>query len=128
MAQTFGKSEKLTQKAAFDALYTSGKSLKVFPFVLRYGEHECPEGVDRQVAVLVPKRNVKLAVNRNRIKRQMRELYRLNKDKIENTGRTEAWTIRYLGNRLNEYAFLEAQYLKLIDLYNKALNEEDKEV
>jgi ribonuclease P protein component len=42
-----------------------------------------PEGVDRQVAIVVPKRGLKRAVDRNRTKRQMRELYRLHKHKIK---------------------------------------------
>ena len=119
MRYTFGKSEKLTHKAAFDALYTQGKSLKVFPFVLRYTEHQCPEGVQRQVAVIVPKRGLKQAVDRNKTKRQMRELYRLHKHTIAHGEAELAWSIRYLGNRINDYEFLERQFLKLIDAFNE---------
>lgn len=126
MRYTFSKHEKLTKKEHFDALFAGGKGVKAFPFSLRYIEIE--EGsrgnVQRQVAVIVPKRGLKLAVDRNRVKRQMRELYRLHKDKIYQSGVMEAWSIRYLGNRLNDYAFLEQGYLKLIEAYNEQRKKE----
>ena len=53
------------------------------------------------------------------MKRQMRELYRLNKDKVFDSGVAEIWSIRYLGNRPNDYAFLEAGYLKLLEAYEE---------
>ena len=51
------------------------------------------------------------------MKRQMRELYRLNKPAIFDSGVQEIWSLRYLGNRLNDYAFLEAGFLNLLKAY-----------
>ena len=48
----------------------------------------------------------------------MRELYRLNKHLIKGPMQQQAWSLRYLGNRRNEYTFLEDGFLKLIDSYN----------
>ena len=126
MRKTFSKQEKLTKKEHFDALYKGGHGVKAFPFSLRYIEVEAEDGpkIARKVAVVVPKRGLKLAVHRNRVKRQMRELYRLHKDKIYQSGTEEAWSIRYLGNRLNDYAFLEHGYLKLIESYNEQRKKE----
>lgn len=103
----------------FDELFTEGTSLKAFPFSLKYMEAPVPEGVDRQVAIVVPKRGLKRAVDRNRTKRQIRELYRLHKHRINKPGQNQIWSIRYLGNRINDYAFLEKGFLELIDLYNQ---------
>ena len=119
MQFTFSKNEKLTSRTLFDELFTEGTSLKAFPFTLKYMEASVPEGVDRQVAIVVPKRGLKRAVDRNRTKRQIRELYRLHKHRINKTGQTQIWSIRYLGNRINDYAFLEKGFLELIDLYNQ---------
>ena len=61
---------------------------------------------------------------RNKMKRQMRELYRLNKPAIFDSGVQEIWSLRYLGNRLNDYAFLEAGFLNLLKAYEKQRKKE----
>lgn len=124
MPFTFSKNEKLVSKTLFDALFADGMMLKAFPFSLKYMDAPTPEGVDRQVAMVVPKRGLKRAVDRNRTKRQMRELYRLHKHKIQGPSSGQVWSIRYLGNRLNDYAFLEKAFLQLIDAYNNAYSNE----
>ena len=125
MRYTFSKKDKLTKKEHFDALYISTRGVKSFPFSLRYVQMELDEvGLSRQVAIVAPKRGLKHAVDRNRLKRQMRELYRLHKDKIMESGVQEIWSLRYLGNRLNDYAFLEKGYLNLIEVYNEQRKKE----
>ena len=125
MRYTFSKKDKLTKKEHFDALYISTRGVKSFPFSLRYVQMELDEvGLSRQVAIVAPKRGLKHAVDRNRLKRQMRELYRLHKDKIMDSGVQEIWSLRYLGNRLNDYAFLEKGYLNLIEVYNEQRKKE----
>tara|TARA_B100000035_G_scaffold214152_1_gene183501 strand:+ start:201 stop:608 length:408 start_codon:yes stop_codon:yes gene_type:complete len=124
MRYSFPKKEHLTKKEHFDGLHVEGRSVKAFPFSLRYMEAELEDGVQRKVAIVAPKRGLKKAVDRNRIKRQMRELYRLNKDKVFDSGVTEIWSIRYLGNRPNDYAFLEAGYVKLLEAYEEQRKKE----
>ena len=119
MQFTFLKNEKLTNRILFDRLLTEGISLKAFPFSVKYIKAPVPEGVDRQVAIVVPKRGLKRAVDRNRTKRQIRELYRLHKHKINRPENSHVWSIRYLGNRTNDYAFLEKGFLALIEAYNQ---------
>ena len=118
MRFTFSKDEKLTSPRLFDAIHKDGMTLKSFPFSVRFIDASLDRAVQRQIAVVVPKRSIKSAVHRNRIKRQMRELYRLNKHRIKGPTQQQAWSVRYLGNRLNDYAFLEDGFLKLIHSYN----------
>ncbi len=118
MRYTFSKDEKLTSPRLFDAIHKEGKTLKSFPFSVRFIDASLEKEVQRQIAIVVPKRSIKSAVRRNRIKRQMREIYRLNKHLIKGPTQQQAWSLRYLGNRLNEYTFLEDGFLKLIDSYN----------
>lgn len=119
MERTFSKREKLTNKAVFEQLRSEGKGYKSFPFSLRVVACDVPEGVVRQVAVVVPKSRIKSAVLRNRIKRQMRELYRLHKHNISTPKSGEAWSIRFLGNRPQSYSFLEKNFEALINQYNE---------
>jgi len=60
-------------------LFKSGNTVKSFPIRIHFLLHEQAEDSTCQVAVSVPKRNFKRAVDRNRIKRQIREAYRLQK-------------------------------------------------
>jgi ribonuclease P protein component len=124
MRYSFPKKEHLTKKEHFDGLHAGGRGVKAFPFSLRYMEAELEDGIQRKVAIVAPKRGLKKAVERNKMKRQMRELYRLNKENVFDSGVTEIWSIRYLGNRPNDYAFLEAGYLKLLEAYEEQRKKE----
>lgn len=80
---TFPKSQRLTGKKEIDAVYNDGKILKKYPFVVKYlrpveMEKECLKGV-----FAVPKRRIPRAVKRNRIRRMLKEAYRLNKHLLE---------------------------------------------
>lgn len=79
----FGKKYKLCSKKTIDFLFTQGKSLKEFPFVIRYSEAENHANSPLQIVISVPKRSFKTAVARNRIKRLCREAIRLNKSELE---------------------------------------------
>jgi len=59
-------------------LFESGKSVKAFPLVLVYKTDELLE-TPFQIGFSVSKRNFKNAVDRNRIKRLLREYFRKNK-------------------------------------------------
>ncbi len=79
---TLGSQERIKSQKAIDALFAGGKSqsLSAFPLRLVYLETSClPSEPQAQVMVSVSKRYFKRAVKRNRIKRQIREAYRLNK-------------------------------------------------
>ena len=77
--QTFTKAERLCSKILIDKLVQTGKSFNSFPFRvvwLEITENIAPV----QVVISVPKRIFKTAVDRNRLKRLIREAYRRNKE------------------------------------------------
>jgi ribonuclease P protein component len=75
----FPKSERLTNKKKFEQLFESGKTVKAFPFKLIYiTEPATEQEPPLQLAFTVPKRSFKKAVDRNYIRRRMKEAFRLN--------------------------------------------------
>lgn len=84
MDESFGKKERLKSKLIIDRLFAEGNSIKKYPLRLVYLPVQDPSEKLNKVAVSVPRRNFKRAVDRVRIKRLMREAYRKNKYLVTN--------------------------------------------
>jgi ribonuclease P protein component len=76
---TFGRDEKLKSKKIIDQLFKEGKSVSANGFTLVYLVQPLSTIYPAQAAFSAPKKNFKSSPDRNRIKRLMREAYRLNK-------------------------------------------------
>ena len=79
--QTFSKNERLCSKILIDRLIETGKSFNHSPYRITWlpiAESTAPI----KVVISVPKRSFKKAVDRNRLKRQTREIYRKQKQKV----------------------------------------------
>ena len=81
MAGTFSynKFEKLKSRKQIELLFAKGKTIAAFPVKVFYLPVENTPMHPVQVGVGVSARNFKKAVDRNTIKRRMREAYRLHK-------------------------------------------------
>jgi ribonuclease P protein component len=77
---TFGKDERLKSPVQIGKLFASGKPMVMYPFKV-FWNYTGPEGQKKtvKVAVSVPKKKFRKAVDRNLIKRRLREAYRKNK-------------------------------------------------
>ncbi len=82
MKKTFSKEERLCSSSLIDKLFHDGSSFVVYPFRIVYLPITAKLPVGVQVLVSVPKRRIKRAVMRNKIKRKIREVYRLQKDDV----------------------------------------------
>jgi ribonuclease P protein component len=80
--QTFRKSERLCSRKILETLITKGRNIHATPFRLTWLVTPLTKEVPAQIAFAVPKRNLKNAVDRNRMKRLMRESFRKNKSGI----------------------------------------------
>ena len=76
---SYNKFEKLKSRKQIELLFAKGKSISAFPVKVFYLPVEHTPVHPVQVGVGVSARNFKKAVDRNTIKRRMREAYRLHK-------------------------------------------------
>ena len=90
---TFKKEERLNKEKWIQELFEKGSSFHLYPFRVVYLPHPDPQYPAHQVLISVSARNFKNAVDRNTIKRRVREAYRLNKLKILAPGK---WLIAYI--------------------------------
>jgi ribonuclease P protein component len=76
---TFPKKEKLCGEIRIGKLFSEGRAFIVYPLRIVYQITE--ENADTPVKVLIsiPKKKIRQAVDRNKLKRLIREAYRLNK-------------------------------------------------
>ena len=79
---TFPKSEHLCGEKRITELFTQGEAFMAYPLRVVYILQPKTDVEPVSVMVSVPKKRFKRAVKRNRIKRLMREAYRLNKQKL----------------------------------------------
>ena len=97
MSLKYGKKDKLKSKKNIERLFNEGRSITVYPLRLVYLETEFNDSSILKTGVSVSKKHHKTAVSRNRIKRLLREAYRLNKQKFFNNSSTSyAFMILYL--------------------------------
>jgi ribonuclease P protein component len=75
----FGKKEKLKSRRQIDDLFARGQRFTVFPLSVTYRFLKADDDTVLQAGVTASKRLFKKAADRNRIKRLLREAYRLQK-------------------------------------------------
>lgn len=124
---TFAKNERVTGKRRIDALFAHGHSFLAFPFRVIYLEREVHSMVPVSILISVPKKKIRSAVQRNRIKRLAREAYRLNRHLLDslslcgNCGMDIAFI--FVQDEITDYAAVEKgmrkAMRKLISQHNK---------
>ena len=124
MRLTFKTNERLKSKVLFEKLFNEGASITVFPIKLHYLKTDAFSEVPIKVAVSAPKRRFRKAVDRNRIKRLLREAYRLNKPLIfNNIEGNYAFLILYLGRKMPSYDILDGALKEVLEKFKAQADE-----
>ncbi|APZ45341.1 ribonuclease P protein component [Polaribacter reichenbachii] len=128
MKFTLGKQERLKSRKLIEKLYKEGNSVKAFPLRMVYLQTEHTSDFPAQVGVSVAKRNFKKAPDRNRLKRLMRETYRLQKEIVyDNLEKPYVFMISYIGKEEKSYDELFSKMNKLLYLFiEEAKNKENE--
>lgn len=114
-----GKSYKLCSKKIIDQIFEEGLTVKEYPLFTRYLITNLPNSSPFQFVVSAPKKKIKHAVKRNRIKRICKEVIRLNKQPLEefctNYDMQIALFIVFTGEDELKKEILEKKYNQLIN-------------
>jgi ribonuclease P protein component len=118
---TYPSNEKLKSRKQIQALFEGGKHVKTENLRLIYLPFDIEENVIK-IGVSVSKRNFKLATDRNRVKRLMREVYRLNQYDLKNTlSKSYVMMLVYQSPKMPTFDSLNEQMQKIIVLFNNKL-------
>jgi ribonuclease P protein component len=117
---TFKKQERITAQKEVDLLFEKGNAFISYPLRIVYVEQKPFSGATVSVLVCVAKKKLKRAVARNRMKRLIRESYRLNKAfLIEHLQEKESGLLiafLFIGKELCGFKDIEAAMLKVLSI------------
>ena len=124
-SNSYAKAEKLKSRKALNALFTGGKSFAVFPVKIFWMPAAPDSDRPMQAGVGVSARHFKKAVDRNRIKRLLRECYRLNKHSLLATLEAKEKKVvvffLYVGKELPDYTMLNEKMQQALTKFEEQL-------
>lgn len=129
MPLTFKKQERLKSKLTIELLFKHGNTIHEFPVKAVWIKTTLPEkNTFSQVAFSVPKRLFKKAIDRNRIKRLLRESYRLNKShfisSLQKENRQLAVMFVYISDNLTSFKTIERKIIVILNRLETLVSKE----
>ncbi len=122
MPLRLSRNERLKNVKLIDSVFKSAIAVKSFPLIFSYKHSDFPTDVPLQLLFTVSKRNFKRAVDRNRIKRVLRDRLRLQKPELIKAlnGKPVFGAIIYTSKILPDYQEIDKAIQKLIQKLHEA--------
>jgi ribonuclease P protein component len=116
--QTFTKDERLKSKILIKKLFDEGAKLNYYPFRVIFMRYQLPSKYPVQLLISVPRSLYRKAVDRNRIKRLLREAYRKNKyilyDSLEEVQAQMLVCIQYTAKEILSFQLIQEKIIVLL--------------
>jgi ribonuclease P protein component len=125
---TLGRRDRLKSRKQIEQLFNQGKSFSLYPFKIVYAvTNTSSPNAGISFAVSASARNFKKAVERNRIKRLIREAYRLQntglKDKLRESNRRLNLFFIYTGKEIPGFSQIRERTQLVLERLIKLLDE-----
>lgn len=118
---TFKKAERLKSRKIIGQLFSAGKSKSFYPLRFVWLATPLPSPYPVQFTVSVSTRHFSNAVDRNRIKRQIRETYRLQKHilypALNAQNKQLALMVIFIAKKPESYTLIEKKMTKAIQYF-----------
>lgn len=125
---SFPASQKLKSRKVISKLFESGKQVKAYPIRAVYSISEFDSNYHTahvQMGISVPKRLFRSAVDRNRIKRQMKEAYRMYHTELSDLAEKQniylAMMVIYIDRKEPDFNHLIKKVKNLVDQFYNLL-------
>jgi ribonuclease P protein component len=118
---TFKKAERLSKEKLIKELFEKGSSFYLYPFKVIYLPNPDKSFLVNQVLISVSSRQFKRAVDRNKIKRRIREAFRLQKEILDKNSERVIFAIIYTAKEILPYAELKEKVHSVIIKLNAKL-------
>lgn len=120
---TFNKNEKITLRKDIIKLFKSKNIVKKKPLYAKYITLKAKKNIIK-ILITVPKKNIKKATDRNKIKRLIRENYRLNKNIIhQNIENTKIHiVITYINHQKTDFYSIKNAIIEIFNTINNNIN------
>lgn len=113
---TFTKPERLSKEKIIKELFDKGSSFYLYPFkVFHIPNADTSTEAQNQVLITVSSRQFKRAVDRNKIKRRIREAYRTQKEVLKAKSEKGIFSFIYTAKEILPYADIKSKLFLVLE-------------
>ena len=126
MKLTFDKNAKLKSKKAIESLFSEGQSYVSHPIRIVFTT-EAAEQYEMKVGVSVAKKRFKHAVDRNLLKRRIREAYRLNQHLVDLPEHSVDALFIYTSSKIKDFEVINQSMKEILQKLNTKVNKKEQQ-